>query len=210
MCGSIRRRAAFLLAVAVIAPSPAGAETPMPDSDPFGYGAFQIGFIAGHGSGFGKPFGSEGSSNEKVEFALLAPRTGVGISDAWARDSWYGGSFALIGEGQLWWAHEPHNGFGGAFDLTLRYQLLALRERDVVPFIESGAGLGGIDFDLDSQRDGFNFLLQTGAGLHWFLSERNSLELGYRYHHISNAGSRRPNVGINSHVAYLGISYFPR
>jgi opacity protein-like surface antigen len=209
---SVRTRwnAAALLVLTLLAAVTARASDAAPQADPFAYGAWQVGVLAGHAWGFGEPFGSAGTSNADVQFALLAPSAGIGVSDHWARDSWYGGSVALIGEGQFWWNHEPHSGFGGAFDLGLRYQLLGLRERGVVPFIEGSAGLGGIDFDLASQHDGFNFTLQAGAGLHWFVAERTALDLGYRYHHISNAGTERPNIGINSHLAYLGLSYFPR
>jgi len=32
-------------------------------------------------------------------------------------------------------------------------------------------------------------------------------ELGYRYQHISNAGIKRPNDGLNLHMLRLGYSF---
>jgi hypothetical protein len=32
------------------------------------------------------------------------------------------------------------------------------------------------------------------------------LELGYRYHHTSNAGTGRANPGLNAHVLYMGVA----
>lgn len=212
MPNAIQRLAAALLGAAALAAGPARGEEPVAagDAEAFAYGALQLGLLAGHAWGFGDPFASEGTENEDVQIALLAPSLGIGISDLWGRDTWYRGSFALFGEGQLWWNHEPRGGFGGGVGALLRYQFLALRELGLVPFAEGGAGLGGIDFDLRSQDDGFNFLLQTGAGVHWLLLPETALCAGYRYHHISNAGSRRPNIGINSHLVYFGITYFLR
>ncbi len=210
----IRRRGAALcaLAAALVAAGPARGEEPSAGAaaDLFEGGALQLGVQGGHAFGFGDPFASEGTENEEVRIALLAPSLGIGISDAWGDARWYRGSFALLGEAQLWWNREPRGGTGGAVGLLLRYQFLAPRELGLVPFVESGAGLGGIDFDLRSQRDGFNFLLQTGAGAHWLVLPRTALTAGYRYHHISNAGSRRPNTGINAHLVHLGITCFLR
>jgi hypothetical protein len=35
-----------------------------------------------------------------------------------------------------------------------------------------------------------------------------ALNLGYRIRHMSNAGTRQPNIGINDHFAMAGISLF--
>ncbi len=201
-----------LLGAAALAAGAARAEEAAAagEADAFASGALQLGLTGGHAWGFGDPFSSEDTENEELRLVLVAPSLGIGISELWGRDHWYRGSFALFGEGQFWWNREPREGFGGGFGLLLRYQLLAVSERGIVPFIEGSAGLAGIDFDLHSQRDGFNFLLQAGAGAHWLWLPNSALSAGYRYHHISNAGSRRPNSGINAHLIHLGITTFLR
>ena len=40
----------------------------------------------------------------------------------------------------------------------------------------------------------------------YFLTERTALELGWRYHHISNAGTHQPNNRINSSLPIVGFS----
>lgn len=70
----------------------------------------------------------------------------------------------------------------------LRYNLL--QSGRVVPFIEAGAGILGTALDLKGQSDGFNFSVQGGAGLHFFVLPRVALTKEARLHHISNAGLR--------------------
>jgi hypothetical protein len=105
---------------------------------------------------------------------------------------------------------DPRFGVAGNASLLGRYHLLppALRGGRLVPYAELSLGIGGLDFDLDQQDDGFNFFLQGGVGAQWLLSRRTALGAGWRYHHISNAGTRRPNIGINSHLFLFGLSVF--
>lgn len=51
-------------------------------------------------------------------------------------------------------------------------------------------------------------MLQVGVGFHLHLSERLSLTTGYRFHHFSNAGIEKPNLDVNSHFPYVGVTYF--
>lgn len=54
----------------------------------------------------------------------------------------------------------------------------------------------------------FNFTPEAGVGVQFFITPSNVLTLGYKYHHISNAGMRRRNPGIDSNVIYGGFSFF--
>ena len=80
----------------------------------------------------------------------------------------------------------------------------------VVSFIEAGAGILGTDLDLKGQSDGFNFSLQGGLGLHYFVLPHVAITAEARLHHISNAGLRVPNNGINDCLFLLGASVFLR
>ena len=68
-----------------------------------------------------------------------------------------------------------------------------------------GAGIGNIDIghQWDKQRDGFNFMLFTGAGLQL----DDEVALLYEFHHISNASTRDPNNGVNSNVFLLEFNF---
>ena len=68
--------------------------------------------------------------------------------------------------------------------------------------------MGSLDFDLRDQDDGFSFVLQGGAGLRWFVSERTSLDAAWTLHHISNAGTHLPNNGINASLPTLGVTFY--
>lgn len=161
----------------------------------------------GYARGIGA-FDSEGSESEEVRMGALFPSVGASVTDSIAAGRWFGGGVSLLAEGQLLWNREPRNGFGGGAALVVRYHFLAPARHGIVPFVDGGAGIGAIDFDLDAQHDGFAFILEGGVGVHLFLTPAVALTPSWRYHHLSNAGTRLPNVGINSHLFLLGINLF--
>lgn len=171
------------------------------EGERFANAAVSAALHAGWGEGFGFA-GSGGTENEDVGLVVVTPSLGVGVGGPLGGDAWWRGAFELRLDGQLWINTDPRNGEGGGATLSLRYSWL--HSERFVPFLELGAGLGGIDFDLSSQRDGFNFILQGGGGFHWMLGERFGLTPIYRYHHMSNANTRKPNQGINSHQFLIG------
>jgi len=195
-------------ALAGAAPSPSGAEAAQAP-DAFARGRMALGLAAGYGLG-ADLFGSGGTENEEVSFAALLPSFWLAPAGLLGGDAWYAGSPALGLEGGLFANAEPRCGIAGSAALLTRYHWLppALRGGRLVPFLELSLGIGGLDFDLDQQDDGFNFFLQGGAGAHWLFSPRAALSCGWRYHHVSNAGTRRPNIGINSHLLLFGLSVF--
>jgi lipid A 3-O-deacylase len=78
------------------------------------------------------------------------------------------------------------------------------------PYIEFAGGpfytdLGG---QIPEESSRFNFILTAGGGISWFLTSQLSLNVGYRFHHISNAGTRYPNIGLNSSLPYGGFSFY--
>lgn len=180
----------------------------------FGYGRQEIGIGVGYTEGF--RFGESTRPLEEVELIYVAPRWGIGISDPMGGDAWYRGNFELLMEGAILIQTEPRDGFGAGLTAMVRYNFLP--EGRFIPFVEGGAGLLGIDFDLahrpgpeaelEGQRDGFNFSLHFGVGSHYFVSDRAALTGEVRYHHISNAETRQPNNGIDSVVFMIGVSIF--
>ena len=175
--------------------------------DAFTRGTWQSGLAGGYARGFAA-FDSGGSESEDVRMGALFASAGASLTDSIAPGRWFGGGVSLLGEGQFLWNREPRDGFGGSGALVVRYHFLASARHGVVPFLDGGAGVGAIDFDLESQHDGFNFILEGGVGVHLFLTPVLALTPSWRYHHISNAGTARPNVGINSQLFLLGINLF--
>jgi hypothetical protein len=52
----------------------------------------------------------------------------------------------------------------------------------------------------------FNFTFNFGGGIQVFSASRRSFTVGYKYHHLSNAGTGIINPGVDSNVIYVGFS----
>ncbi len=185
----------------------AGAAHAVDARPAYARGVWQLGLSGGYADGFAA-FGSGGSPNEEVRMRVLLARAGTTVTDPLGADRWFEGSLSAHLETQLLWLREPRRGFGGGATFRLRYHLRHFASRGVVPYLDGGAGMGSIDFGLPSQRDGFNFLLGGGVGVSLHATEWMAVTLGWRFHHISNAGSRSPNVGINAHLYSAGLTFF--
>lgn len=56
----------------------------------------------------------------------------------------------------------------------------------------------------------FNFALQLGGGAEVAAGNGGVLVLGYKFHHLSNAGTAPANPGMDGHVFYVGMMRRPR
>ncbi|MFQ5881678.1 MAG: acyloxyacyl hydrolase [Candidatus Methylomirabilales bacterium] len=176
-------------------------------TDLFGLGKMEIGLSAGYGDAI-PVGGTDDDELEEVEFVYVAPRFGIGISDPMGGDAWYRGNLELLGEGAFLANLEPKDGFAGGITAMLRYNFLPRGGGNFIPFVELGAGIIFLDIDLKNQADGFNFTPQGGFGFHYFVSERTAFTAEWRFHHISNAGTRDENDGINDSLVLGGVSVF--
>ena len=77
-----------------------------------------------------------------------------------------------------------------------------------VPFVDGGAGVTGTGIGEPDLRTTFEFNLQGGVGVQWFIANNVSINLEARYLHISNAGIKEPNLGLNGVTGLIGISWF--
>jgi hypothetical protein len=91
--------------------------------------------------------------------------------------------------------------------LRLRYNFLQPAAR-LVPYAQAGAGMLLTDMDRGIVGQAFNFNLDGGLGLRYFLKPKVSLNLEYRIQHISNANTGVHNLGVNSQGAMLSLSWF--
>jgi lipid A 3-O-deacylase len=183
------------------------ADQPGTYDSAFGFGKQSLGISAGHGLAL--PVGGTQSPElEDIQFFYLTPRWGVGITDPLGGSSWYRGNFELLLEGTFLYIFEPKSGRAGGIAPVLRYNFLTGSR--FIPFLQAGAGVIALDADLRRQADGLNFILQSGLGLHYFLSQSTALTGEWRFHHISNAGIHHRNAGINSSLFMLGVTFFLR
>ncbi len=93
----------------------------------------------------------------------------------------------------------------------LGLQLNLLRHHKVQPFtdIEAGFLIFNDAVPVPNAR-AFNFTFGFGAGLEIFTGPRNSLTLGFKYHHLSNNETAPANPGVDSPMAYVGYSWYKR
>ena len=123
-------------------------------------------------------------------------------------NSWYRGQITVGGEAQFTQYVEPLTTYLAAFTPTLKYTFLASERWR--PYIDVGAGLVWTDLGdrIPEKGSQFNFNLQAGAGLSYFVVPTASINLSYRYQHVSNAGTAEPNHGIDAGVVLIGTSMF--
>jgi len=91
--------------------------------------------------------------------------------------------------------------------LWLRYNFVPKATARLVPYLEAGAGLSLADVDRHLLGETFNFNLDLCAGARYLLSAHWSVNLEYRYQHISNANLSANNLGINADGLVVGFSY---
>jgi hypothetical protein len=79
---------------------------------------------------------------------------------------------------------------------VIKYNLLSFGRW--MPFWDAGAGMLWTNLAprLPEQNTPFNFVLETGPGVQYFMTARTTLTFGVRYSHISNAGTGQQNLGL--------------
>ena len=101
---------------------------------------------------------------------------------------------------------EPRRRFWAGLSAVARYHFLSLGR--VVPYVELAGSAGGTDLSLPEIRSNFAFLVFGGAGVSVFLTDKAAAYAGYRFQHVSNGNTSRPNRGFESNLAVLGLSLF--
>ena len=190
----------YLIAGLVTLPQPCRAEEPVP------LGRWRQTLALSAGYGWGHELGGSHQDAPDSETVPILPRWAMGLTNVVGGDAFYRGNLEISVEGVFLVDTEPRSGsaLGGA--AGLRYNFVPSRR--IVPYIGAGAGVLDLDYDLRSQRDGFNFVIFCDVGLHAFVGERVAVSTGYRLQHISNADTRSPNFGIDTSFLLLGVTYF--
>ncbi|MCA9484353.1 MAG: acyloxyacyl hydrolase [Nitrospina sp.] len=96
----------------------------------------------------------------------------------------------------------------GFVPIQAEYKFLSPHRR-WAPSILLGAGFSYGNFDdgaIEISTD-FEFILNAGAGVEYFLEDNKSVSLGYRLWHLSNSNIERPNIGLNAHLITVGFSF---
>ena len=123
-------------------------------------------------------------------------------------DGWYRGQVSLGAEIVYIQFQEPFLTHGMGFTPKIKYTFVA-HDR-FRPYAEFAGGPFWTDLagKIPEESSQFNFVLTAGFGCSYFLTPQTALNVGYRFHHISNAGTRYPNLGLNSSLPFGGFSFY--
>lgn len=77
-----------------------------------------------------------------------------------------------------------------------------------VPFLGAGAGVTATTIGPPDLSGTFEFNLQAGTGIQYFIMDHLAIGLEARYVHWSCAGTHKPNQGLNGITSLLGITCF--
>ena len=100
----------------------------------------------------------------------------------------------------------PKQNYFAGLGMTYRYHVLSLGR--LVPYAELAAFAGGTNLKTTEIRSDFTFLLYGGLGASYFVADRTAVYAGYRYQHVSNGNTSKPNRGFESNVGVVGMSFF--
>jgi hypothetical protein len=85
-----------------------------------------------------------------------------------------------------------------------------ISNRRLHPFVETMGGvIASTEPIPENQLDacGLNFMFDFGGGIRYKIRPLQSLTFGYKFLHISNAGTTSFNPGVDNNVVYVGYSF---
>lgn len=101
--------------------------------------------------------------------------------------------------------HSPDNNVEAGFSLLAKYGY-SLTPR-LLCFINGGAGALFTSQHAHEISTQVNFIPQLGGGFQCYLANNFFLTIEWRYRHMSNAGIKTPNGGIDNNLFLAGISF---
>jgi len=145
-------------------------------------------------------------STQAHDLALISLAYGHMLGPVLGEGHWYRGNFEwrveLFGGGQYSRSSEwlvgltPH----------LRYNFATGTRW--IPFMDGGAGVTATSIGHPDLGGTFEFNLQPGVGMHWFVRDNLALTGEVKYMHMSCAGIDKPNLGLNDVIGMIGLTWF--
>jgi len=159
------------------------------------------------GDGLSISMGPDGSSNgTRVELYR------AGAQSSWNKrwldlGGWHVGGYWEFEVG--YWnnsSHDRTNSGLGELAFTPVFRLQQDQASALSPYVEIGVGAHLLsETSVSTKRDlstAFQFGSHAGVGARF--GPKNAFDIGYRYQHLSNAGIKDPNDGIDFHILRLG------
>ncbi|MDB6121972.1 MAG: ompW [Pedosphaera sp.] len=169
--------------------------------DNFQSGRYEI--AVGGGALF-SPIGTP-KNRPKLNYALGLAQFGLMLTSP-PEDGFFRGNFEFAPEVFAASIYEGPGKYIAGGTIWLRYNFIPHHSR-LIPFLQIGGGF--VVTDIDHRYDGqdFNFNLAAATGLRFFVCPHSTVNLEYRFQHISNANLGNRNLGINAHGPILSVSY---
>lgn len=167
----------------------------------FRAGAKEVDISAGWGLGL-TVFGTKKHHNwviGELDFGWV-------FTDVVAKDHWYRGNWELLAE--IFGGEQLHPGTAYLIGGGPHFRYNFATGTRWVPFFDFGGGVTATDIRNGELSTTFEFNLQAGAGVHYFIKDNLSLTFQWRYIHLSNADLKQPNVGVNNSSFLFGASWF--
>lgn len=140
-----------------------------------------------------------------IDYSLSGLHFGWMLTDV--NSFWLPGNWELLGEAI---GGTPFSGKGSYLTgatVLIRYNFV-VPNWQLIPYLQGGGGAELTDFDQRLIGEHFNFNIDVGAGVHYFVKPDLSINVGCRFQHISNAKFSDTDIGINAFGPEAGVSYF--
>jgi lipid A 3-O-deacylase len=143
---------------------------------------------------------------EAHHLAMVSLSYGHMLGHKQAESHWYRGNpefrLELFTGGQF----SPNSEWFVGLTPHLRYHF-ATGNR-LVPFADAGIGVTATGIGPPDLSGTFEFNLQGGGGVQWFLKDNLALTMDVHYTHWSCAGIHKPNLGLNGVTGLLGLIFY--
>jgi hypothetical protein len=185
----------------------AESETRSPDArDILKRGTIEVGGVVGFWQALSFPF-QDSSADPNRSAIFIMPRIGMVVTDEIPAGLLTGNLEVLV-EPIFARFTQPFSAEAAGGTLVFKYNLLSFGRW--MPFWDAGAGMLWTNLAprIRELSTPLNFVIETGPGVQYFITEQTTLTLGVRYSHISNAGTGERNIGLNAVLPYAGVSWF--
>ena len=169
-------------------------------------GTIEIGGIVGFWQALRFPF-QESSANPNRSAVFIKPRIGMVMTDE-IQAGLLTGNLEVLVEPIFARFMQPFSAEAAGGTLVFKYNLLSFGRW--MPFWDVGAGMLWTNLAprIRELSTPLNFVIETGPGIQYFITEQTTLTIGVRYNHISNADTGERNIGLNAVLPYAGLSWF--
>ena len=145
-------------------------------------------------------------SRQKHDLAQVSLSYGHMLGHARGEGHWYHGNLELRIELFSGAQFSPSDEWFVGLTPHLRY-LFATGSR-WIPIVDAGIGVTATSIGAPDLSGTFEFNLQAGGGVEWFITDSLALSLETHYVHWSCAEIHKPNLGLNGVSGMVGVTYF--